>query len=167
MKQIERVIPKYCENIIVAAVWKRHFDWYVTPKKLWKMDYRKLYRALAECYAKLGRSQNEFLDAAGNFEHFCAERYGIEVLDTDNAGSFFAGLVNCRYTADELKFLLAVTPDADKNAFKETLYVDFDRKELISFYPEPEGFEKFIPDGWNGKYEDFTTLIPDEKRFRG
>ncbi len=166
MKQNERVLPKYCENIIVAAVYKRHFDWYVSPKDLWKMDYRKLYSAIAECFAKLGRSADDFYKTAGSFETFCEKRNGIEILDSDSAGKFFSQLINCRYTAEEISCLRAVTPDSDSAAFKPSLFVNFDTKELYSCYPESEGFEKFVPEGWAGIYGDFTSLIPADKRFR-
>ncbi len=43
MEQIDKVLPKYGENIIVGVMFKKHFEWYVAPKNLWKMDYKKLY----------------------------------------------------------------------------------------------------------------------------
>ena len=44
MEQLAKVLPKYKENIIVAVVFRKHFEWYVAPKNLWKMDYNKLCR---------------------------------------------------------------------------------------------------------------------------
>ena len=35
----------------------------------------------------------------------------------------------------------------------------------ISYYAEPESFEAFVPDGWIGKYQDFTEEIPEKQRY--
>ena len=31
-------------------------------------------------------------------------------------------------------------------------------------YVEPESFEDFVPDGWNGKYHNFALEIPQNQR---
>ena len=38
-------------------------------------------------------------------------------------------------------------------------------KRQISYYAEPESFEAFVPDGWIGKYQDFTEEIPEKQRY--
>ena len=39
------------------------------------------------------------------------------------------------------------------------------RIQVISYYAEPESFEAFVPDGWIGKYQDFTEEIPEKQRY--
>lgn len=165
MTRLERVLPKYCENIIVAAVYKRHFEWYVAPKNLWKQDYNKLYTAVRELYVKLGRSEEQLVQDFGTYESFCAGRWGIEVLDSDTASEFFSCLFHCRYSADELRSLRAIARDDQKRDYFPALYIDFDSCKMYSLYPESENFEKFVPDGWTGESRDFTSMIPADKRF--
>lgn len=160
MKQLKRVIPKYCKNIIVAVIYKHHFDWYVTPKELWLMDYGKLYNSIFE------RFENPNINI-GTKESFFSKRFGIEILDSKTAGKFLSFLMDCRHTAEELKFSYAVAPISEKNAFTPSLLVDFDNKVLYSFYAEKNKFELLVPDNWTGIYEDFTSKIPFGKRFKG
>lgn len=46
-----------------------------------------------------------------------------------------------------------------------SIYIDFDKRTLISNYPEPASYELFIPDNWCGKYNSFNELIPDSHRY--
>jgi hypothetical protein len=59
MEQIEKVLPKYGENIVVGVMFKRHFEWYVAPKNLWKMDYIKLYSIWELAYKKSGKTKEQ------------------------------------------------------------------------------------------------------------
>ena len=45
------------------------------------------------------------------------------------------------------------------------IYVNFDRQELISLFPEPASYEEYVPDGWKGTYGDFTSEIPVNLRY--
>jgi len=52
IEQMDKVLPKKNKNIVVGVIYKRHFEWYVAPRKLWKMDYRKLYSVWKLLYKK-------------------------------------------------------------------------------------------------------------------
>ena len=165
MEQIERIMPKYRENIIVAVIYKRHFEWYVAPKNLWKMDYRKLYSLWKSLYVRSGKGINALEREIGTYESFIAKRWGIQVLDSESASYFLAHLFKCRFSPDELKFCRSMARDDRKTDYEVSLYIDFDNKIMRSNFPPPENFEKFIPDGWNGQYGDVISFIPADKRF--
>jgi hypothetical protein len=46
-----------------------------------------------------------------------------------------------------------------------SLFIDFDSKTLLSYFPEPTAFEKFAPDGWVAAYRPFFDLIPLNERY--
>ncbi|HNZ99291.1 hypothetical protein [Ruminococcus sp.] len=165
MEQLAKVLPKYKENIIVAVVFRNHFEWYVAPKNLWKMDYDKLYRIWKALYSKSGKSFEDFEREIGSYEEFCGKRWGIEVLNENTASHFLAHLFKCRYSADELRLLRTMARDDKKIDYTPSLYIDFDRNIMCSMFPKPENFENFVPDGWSGRYGDFSAMIPADKRF--
>ena len=162
---LEKVTPEYCENIVVAAVYRRHFEWYVTPRELWRMDYGKWHEAWRQYFIRQNKSEEEFIKNCGTLEKTSEQRWGITVLNEKTAGKFFGRIYKCAYSPDELRSLRIITPDENKSAFDPMLYVDFDNRKFISYCPEPLSFEQFVPDGWIGKYEFFADRIPDDKRY--
>lgn len=36
---------------------------------------------------------------------------------------------------------------------------------LYSNYPELASFEDYVPEGWSGKYIDFTDIIPRKEKY--
>lgn len=165
MEQIEKLLPKYGENIVVGVMFKRHFEWYVTPKNLWKMDYKKLYSVWELAYKKSGKTKEQLETDIGTYEQFCEKRWNIEVIDGFTANNFFAHLFKCRYSADELRLLRMVAHDDRKKDYDAALFIDFDRNAMYSQFPKPENFENFVPVGWHGEYRDFMSLIPADKRY--
>ncbi|PGX89552.1 hypothetical protein COE15_27850, partial [Bacillus cereus] len=49
--------------------------------------------------------------------------------------------------------------------FSPVLLINFDDKKLYSMFPEPASYEEYVPKDWNGKYEDFTELIPKLEKY--
>ena len=49
--------------------------------------------------------------------------------------------------------------------YSPSLYIDLDHKTLNSLFPEPASYEDYVPDTWEGKYEDFTQYISSENRY--
>ena len=53
--------------------------------------------------------------------------------------------------------------EACKSYFDEdffpSLYVDFDKKHMISMYSEYASYEDYVPDGWESEFGDFLNLI--------
>lgn len=149
--------PEYCENVIGGVMHKKRFGWYVTPKDIWRLDYKREYEMWQEWYTKEGRSRKRFLHEVGSFEEFCGRRWGIEVVNTDTAERFLDRLKKYSCTADELRELY----DSGENteALAPAFYTDFDRRKFYSYFPEEEDFHSFVPKGWNGEYCDFRSLI--------
>lgn len=151
--------PCYCENIIVGVMHKRVFNWYITHKNLWKLDYKKLYENIKKQYESLSFSQKKLEYDVGNFEFFCGTRWGISVLDENSADQFLKKIQNNLIRLEELKRMYLRSGEKQFE-YLPALYVDFDKRKLYSYFPEPEDFENFVPNNWNGEYKDFYQLIP-------
>jgi hypothetical protein len=150
--------PTYAENIIVGVIYDKVFRWYVTEKELWFLDYNKLEKA----YLEKGFEIKDYIDDN--------DRNGVEVLDEHTAGRFLEQIKHFLTTKEELKDLLmnkveTMCDSDDLLDFSPTLLVDFDNKSFYSIFPEPASFEEYVPDGWTGKYLDFTNLIQDKEKY--
>ncbi|MCP5088350.1 MAG: hypothetical protein GY952_16285, partial [Rhodobacteraceae bacterium] len=53
----------------------------------------------------------------------------------------------------------------DEAQYFPALYVDFDDKELISYFPEPFPFEKYIPPEWTSSYAEFFDKVPSALQY--
>ena len=155
--------PEYCTNIIAGVTYKRRFYWFVTDKSLWFLDYEKLYKSLENAYIKMGRTKKRFIYEVGDFTQFCEDRWNISIVNNKSVDKFLDKIRKYTVTSEELGELLENEPGNQE--YYPALYVDFDRKEFYSYFPEPENFEAFVPDGWNGVYEKFDTLIPVNYRY--
>ena len=133
-----RIQPMYAENIIVGILYENSFGWYVTDKELWFLNYKKLDDAYG------------MLDDGPLFEE-PLERKNIKILDVNNIEEFLGQIKDQLYSSIELQRLL-----------KEKRAKLFDHKTLYSLFPEPASYEDYVPDTWEGKYEDFTQYISSE-----
>jgi len=66
---------------------------------------------------------------------------------------------------EELRKILVQRAYSHISDMLPSLYVDFDNKELTSYYPEPASYELYVPNGWQGKYEQFIEHIPDDYHY--
>ena len=145
--------PLYAENIIVAVIFNKKFNRYVTDKELWFLDYNKLDNE----YKTLGINVED--------EYEADERKGIKVLNTENIGMFLQRINKYIATKEELNCFLCkciknrMERDEILN-YSPVLLVNFDDKILYSMFPEQASYEEYVPEGWVGKYEDFTEVIP-------
>ena len=79
---------------------------------------------------------------------------------------FLENIKRYRIEAEELKEMLMGESDYDeKLAYNPSVLIDFESKVLASHYAEPESFEDFVPDGWNGEYRNFEMDLPQEQRY--
>lgn len=150
--------PLYAENIVVAVIYNNEFKWYVTDKELWSLDYNKLNNA----YKNLGVSIEDNDEAE--------ERNGMKVLDNENVEVFLPRINKYITTKEELNYLLlenikSKIEGEDLLDFSPVLLINFDDKKLYSMFPEPASYEEYVPKDWNGKYEDFTELIPKLEKY--
>jgi hypothetical protein len=150
------VMPEYNHNIIVGVVWRGEWQWYVTEKEMWVLDYIKW----GQSYADAGFGHMAPDDAA--------DRFGIPVVNEVSAGHFLECIRDCRTNSEELGLLLEAALMSDPEDLTElapTLMVDFDRQVLVSWHPEPMSFERYVPDRWIGEYRAFLREVPKEERY--
>lgn len=144
--------PVYAENLVVAIKHSGCIEWYILDKDYCFLDYNKL----EEAYRKKGYevvSDDAF-------------RFGIKVVSELTQNLFVDSIKKYKVEAEDLKNMLINESNYDeKLAYNPSLLIDFEKKVLLSYYAEPESFEDFVPNGWDGKYQDFTLDIPQNKRY--
>lgn len=156
--------PKTLENIIVGLLIDNCFKWYVSPKDLWFLDRKKLADTYIKKFKEIG------LKNIGNNIEEVDERKGIEVLDEYSFIEFIRRINKYSTSTDELRELLKLNlltkskEDTFYN-FLPSLYVNVDKNELYSLYPEPASYEDFVPKNWSGIYEDFLSKIDWEEKY--
>ncbi|MDO7908826.1 hypothetical protein Q5741_20790 [Paenibacillus sp. JX-17] len=147
----------YAKNIIVGVIRHQTWHWYVTDKELWFLDLTKLEQAfLDKGYEVYG---------AGDY----AERYDIAIINHETADLFLQAISDYEVSTEELREAVqqAVYEPDEEGVFgySPALLIDFDNRTMLSYYPEPASFEHYVPDGWTGKYEDFTLRVPPEQQY--
>ncbi len=154
---MEKLMPDYTENIIVGVFCDGKFDWYVTDKEIWYLDYKKRING----YKEMGFDIKE--------ECIDNERQGLLILNSDNANIFLERIENYKFEAEQLRELLiqskTPTDDTWQFDFRPSLYVNFDTHQLFSLYSEPAFYEDYVPSGWEGEDFDFMELIPENQRY--
>ena len=54
-------------------------------------------------------------------------------------------------STDELRKMMSMESDPGEIlAYNPSVLIDFDKKILLSYYPEYMSFEDFVPEGWTG-----------------
>ncbi|QTL47245.1 hypothetical protein [Priestia aryabhattai] len=149
--------PIYAENVIVGVIHKKQFQWYVTDRELWYLDYVKF----AQAFENQG-------DLAVD-EYIEPERKGMEILSSENAELFLKRIESYKGDAANLLKLfedkIESEDEEDVLDFSPSFLVDFDQKVFYSLFPEPTSFEEYVPSDWKETYEDFTALIPEKEKY--
>ncbi len=144
--------PVYAENIIVAIVNEKSFEWYILEKDFCFLDYTKL----EEAYQKKGYKIT--VDDT--------QRFGIKILNDSTKKYFLDNIIQYKIESSELMTMLTDETDYNaKLAYNPSILIDFDNEILISHYAEPESFEAFVPIGWKGEYRNFENQVPTNKRY--
>jgi hypothetical protein len=148
--------PIYDERIIVGVVYNNKFNWYITNKLFWILDFKKITKDDYDVYFK-DKEVNEV-------------RKDIITLSNDNIELFLDRLE--KYKVDinvlRLKILKKIESQGAERELEEyypALLIDFDKEILYSQYSEPFGFENYIPDNWEGKYISFVDYVESENRY--
>ncbi|MGG3639969.1 hypothetical protein [Bacillus gobiensis] len=149
--------PCYAEHIIIGVIHNNSFEWYVTEKELWFLDYNKL----DDAYQARGFDKENLL--------IPSEREDIEVLDQRSLDKFLSKLTKHKASKNDLYKILndAVQSEEydDLLDFSPSLLVDFNDQKLYSMFPEPASFEEYVPKGWIGELRDFTESVPVEEKY--
>lgn len=144
--------PIYAENLVVAIKHDDCLEWYILEKDYCFLDYTKLEKAY----------QQKGYDVAIDV----SQRFGIKTINEATKKIFLRNIEKYKTSTEELnKMLMREIDYNDKLAYNPSLLIDFEKKILISYYSEPESFEKFVPEGWNGEYRNFAMEIPKDQRY--
>lgn len=144
--------PIYAENIIVAIKNNNSIEWYILEKDFCFLDYTKL----EEAYRKKG--YEVIVDDT--------PRFGIKVINKLTKNYFLDKIKGYKIETEELrKMLMNEKEYSEKLAYNPSILINFDNGILMSHYAEPESFENFVPDGWEGKYQNFEKDIPQIQRY--
>ncbi|TCS93475.1 hypothetical protein [Hazenella coriacea] len=152
--------PFFPETVITAVRLHGVWRWYITPKEMWILDQVS--------WSKTFLTQYQCSDEIVDLYDF-ADRFYIGVLNEETVEHFFAQMeeepISSRTLHEMLQQSLMDEEVQDLRHYLPTFYVDFDEKLFLSKYPETEIYEKFVPDGWIGKQEDFLHLVPETERY--
>ncbi len=144
--------PIYAENIMVAIKYDECVEWYILDKEFCFLDYNKVETA----YRKKG------------YEVVVDDlfRFGIRVVDESTQVLFLDNIKKYKISVNELREMLINESNYDeKLAYNPSILIDFQNKVFISNYAEPESFEHFVPNGWEGKYQNFEEMLPQKERY--
>jgi hypothetical protein len=142
------------ETVVVVV---RHVDqirWFRCSRDWWVMDVNKW--------------RNEFIQSGYDVPEFNdTYRFGFKVVNEDNATEFFARLKWYEVAPEALALELAMRYKTarswwDVSDLFPIMFVDFDMREVGAFYSEGVAMERYVPDGWIGRFIDFATEYPEE-----
>ncbi len=133
-------------DIITVIKIDNQYKWYCCDKFYWVLDYTK-YEPNNTNYSS---------------------RFGIGILNESTVYSFMEQMTEYSCSYNELQqLLLKCMPvewfDEIQHLFPK-MFIDFDEKKLYSIYSE-QLLETYVPDGWEGLYQDFKDLIPSTSRY--
>ncbi|WP_017814732.1 hypothetical protein [Paenibacillus shenyangensis] len=149
----------YGENIIVAVRLEGSWSWYVTEKEYWFMDLPRFEQAFAH--------KGHTLSADTDYDY----RFHIPVLNENTVHTFLKCIQEEQFSVADLHagFIAEVNKHGGDSEFvagwTPSLLLDFDQRQLFSYFPEPASFEQYVPDGWTGHYENFMEQLPDEQKY--
>lgn len=145
---------QYAEDIIVGINDDIGFRWYITDRDEWIMDIDKY----CDAYRNSGYEVN--------LDHILPLRNNIAVVNENSYKEYLKAYKENTVDSAQLKEQI-IDKDFQDTVLelKPSLYIDFSKKILLSMYPENIPFEKYVPDGWQGRIEDFTQYIPPEDRY--
>ncbi len=133
------------DDIIVYAIYKGKANWYVSYKELWYLNYNKrIYE-----YQKRG-----FTIDINSVDYI---RRDLLEMNDDQIPIFLERIKEDIWSSSKLADVCESYCDED---FSPSLYVNFDKKYMISMYSEYASYEDYMPDGWESEFGDFLNLIP-------
>lgn len=142
------------ENAVVTVRYEGRIRWFRCDRDWWVMDVNKW--------------RNEFVQNGYDVPEFNdAYRFGFKVVDEKNAAEFLACLKDYEVAPDTLAIELAKRYQTarswwDVGDLFPVMFVDFDRREVGAFYSQGTAMERYVPDGWTGRFVDFATEYPEE-----
>lgn len=145
---------KYAEDVIVGINDDIGFRWYITDRDPWILDIDKY----CDAYRKIGHEVN--------LDFILSLRNNIAVINENSYKEYLNMYKEDVVDSTQLKKQI-INKDFQDTILelKPSIYIDFTKKILLSMYPENIPFEKYVPEGWLGRREDFTQYIPSQDRY--
>ena len=142
------------EHVVVAARCGGRIRWFRCDRDWWVMDLSKWRKE----FIQNGYDVPEFTDSY---------RFGFKVVDENNGAEFLVRLKDYEVLPDVLSIELSKRYQTarswwDVSDLFPIMFVDFDRKEVGAFYSEGVAMERYVPDGWTGRFIDFSIEYPEE-----
>jgi hypothetical protein len=142
------------ENQVVVVVrYQAQVHWYRSDRDLWVLDSDKWRQEFI----------NHGYDVPDFNEHF---RFGLRIVNQKSAERFLAAMRQYELQQDELSLAL-VTRYASAKSWWDVrdlfpiMFVNFDACEVAAFYPDGTPMERYVPDGWTGRFIDFANDYPE------
>lgn len=142
------------EVVVVAVRYEGLIRWFRCDRDWWVMDVNKW--------------RNEFIRNGYDVPEFNdAYRFGFKVVNKKNAAEFLACLKDYEVAPDTLAMELAKRYQTarswwDVGDLFPIMFVNFDGWEVGAFYSQGAAMERYVPDGWTGRFIDFVTEYPEE-----
>lgn len=142
------------ENVVVAVRYEGRIRWFRCDRDWWVMDVNKW--------------RNEFIQNGYDVPEFNdAYRFGFKVVNEKNTAEFLASLKDYEVAPGTLAMELAKRYQTarswwDVGDLFPIMFVDFDRREVGAFYSQGAAMERYVPDGWTGRFIDFATEYPED-----
>lgn len=142
------------EVVVVAVRYEGRIRWFRCDRDWWIMDVNK-WRIE---FIQNGYDVPEFNDAY---------RFGFKVVNEKNAAEFLACLKDYEVAPDTLAMELVKRYQTayswwDVGDLFPMMFVDFDRREVGAFYSQGAAMERYVPDGWTGRFVDFATEYSED-----
>lgn len=147
--------PDGVESLVGCVIRHDEYSYYVAPRWLWFLDYYKYCLAAYPGYTR------------GTKDSDLESRFNIYTVDAEHEEAYFHGMDAYRRSfkrmQDDMKMCLDMFERYD---YWPVFLIDFDKRVFLSRFREPYEPERWLPDGWIGRWEDFPNeLIPEEYRF--
>lgn len=147
--------PDGVESLSGCIIRHGKYSYYIAPRWIWFLDYYKYCLAQYTGYSK------------DEFDPDLQLRFGIYTVDEKHEDEYFRCMEpykrSCERMRYDLKLCLSLR---ERYNYTPEFLIDFDKKFFLSRFWEPYEPEKYVPDGWQGKWQDFPDeIIPEEYRF--
>ena len=156
------MIDNDIEVVVVMIRYRNRIRWFQSDREFWILDYVKW--------------ENDFKSSGYEVpERDGTERFGIPIVNQATVDKFLEFMHEFEVTKEILREeLLIYYPKAkswwDVGGLFPIMFVDFDSEHVGAFYPNGIPMERYIPNGWTSRFEDFANeyskdIFPNEEKF--
>ncbi|MCW2256717.1 hypothetical protein M2263_002808 [Providencia alcalifaciens] len=143
------------DDVIVAIKNDGHIQWYKADREIWILDRKKWWKDFIDNGIECPKDDAQ-------------DRFGIFVVDNQNKNQFIKEIEPFKISNDQLsefrEKIKQSTDIWDSFDLFPIAFIDFDEKKFSACYAHPGNvpIERYIPDGWSGKFIDFMRNFNNE-----